>query len=181
MSVWHSLLYVTKVAIMNHIAMNLCMPCFCVDFWFGFFRMYLGVELLDEVIDRGWRLQRTSRLFGKWVIVLHFLQRVCRFEFLHILPAHDSFRWSPRRQHLAVLCISLMMMLTVCEFVGPFITSPGEMPTQTLCSIGIWMSYCVLRGFFFIYSRYNSFIKWLRNHLYLFPFFGMSSLLCIVF
>lgn len=72
------------------------------------------------------------------------------------------FQLEPRRQHLTVLCISLMVMLTVCEFVGPFITSPGEMPAQTLYSVGIWMSYCVWRGFYiYIYSRYNFFIKWL--------------------
>lgn len=47
------------------------------------------------------------------------------------------FQLEPRRQHLTAGCISLMMTLTVCEFVGPFTTSSGEMPTQTLCSVGI--------------------------------------------
>lgn len=61
------------------------------------------------------------------------------------------FQLEPRRQHLTAGCISLMMTLTVCEFVGPFITSSGEMPTQTLCSVEIWMSYCILRGFFYIF------------------------------
>lgn len=86
------------------------------------------------------------------------------------------FQLESRRQHLTAGCISLMMALTVCEFAGPFITSSGEMPTQTLCSGGIWMSYCVLRGFLYILATIA-----LTSDLYLFLFFGASSLLCIVF